>query len=86
MLKDLIIKPKKSESKEFLCFRRSVIVILLSALTVFFMVLIMKLNDEKPNISIDFQPKNATPVPSHYSSYFLELKVNITKIMISNIK
>jgi len=85
MLYDLITRPHKTESKKFLCFWRSIIVIFLFILILFFMALIMKLIDEKPYISSTFIPIDSLLIPgkngflkkNHKNQFFLISKLRI---------
>ena len=70
MLNDLIAKPHKTESKKLLWFRRSVIIIFLLTLILFFTALVMKLVDEKPSMSSTFEKIDNLPVPGK-NGFFL---------------
>nr|CAG8645155.1 4234_t:CDS:2 [Entrophospora candida] len=54
MLADLVKKPQRVEPKSILYLRRTTIVVAILALTLFFVVLVMKLDDEQPTITTSY--------------------------------
>nr|CAG8511409.1 10623_t:CDS:2 [Entrophospora candida] len=75
MLQDLIKKRRKTESTSILCFRRSAILMLFLVLTLFFVILLMKLINEKITISSSFSPIESIPPPDIYLSHYGEFNI-----------